>query len=546
MIGAFYIVAFFVIGIDGDFPLNDDWAYAEGVRHLLQGEGLIMPNVCAAGIAHVALGFVAAKLLGYSYVSLRICSFLVTILGAVAVFIAAASFRIPRMSAIFITLLYAANPLLLNIAFGFMSDSTALSLNMIFLACLLRGLAKKSLKTILLAFVVLALAVSVRQSALIFICLSPFCLSKRFGGGRAKFFVFSLALALPLFSAWACDQWLVACHLQSGSINRGYDLVRQAHACVVKQCLFSAPQMVLPTIIAIGQVLCYLALFCLPALVSLVPLIFWPKPNRAFRVKIVVVITALVLSVALIIVAYYHQTMPFSENILRFTTIGAQGLLGIIRPALAPKGRMIITVISFLFVVPLVVALLCVLQQVQKKTLVWQPAVITVCSTVCLAFLTLETLVRCADRYYLLALGPMLLAVGFYARKNRTNLVNPLTVVLLLGITCYSIAGNQEYLSSNRARWQAIAWLEKTGAKSAQIDGGYEYNILRDLSVYNSTYRGEAPRNNWRWWPIKGEVYLVSLSPVPGYKTIHAEPYFSLFDRKTRNIEVLEQISSGH
>ncbi len=542
MIGAFYIVALLTIGMVGDFPLNDDWAYAEGVRHLLLGEGLVMPNVCAAGIVHVALGVLTTKLIGYSYTSLRICSFLITILGAVAMFIAAASLRIPRRQAIFLTLLYAANPLLLNVALGFMSDSTALSLNMIFLACFLRGLAKKSLKTMVLAFVVLALAVSVRQSALIFICLSPFCLSKRFGGGKAKLFVFSLGLALPLLSAWACDQWLVACHLHSGSINRGYDLVRQAHASVVNQYLFSAPLMVLPTISAIGQVLCYLALFCLPALLSLLPLKFLPKPNRAFSFKTVFCIAALVLCAALIIVAHYHQTMPFSENILRFTTIGAQGLLGIIRPALAPKGRMIITVISFFFVVPLVVALVGAVQQLQKKTLAWQPAVITVCSSVCLAFLTLETLVRCADRYYLLALGPMLLAIGLCARKNRTNLVNPISVVLLLCIACYSIAGNQEYLSSNRARWQAIAWLEKTGAKSAQIDGGYEYNILRDLSVYNSTYRGESPRNNWRWWPVKGETYLISLSPVPEYRNIHLEPFFSLVDGRMRNIEVLERI----
>lgn len=79
MIGAFYIGALLIIGIGGDFPLNDDWAYGEGVRHLLLGDGLIMPAVCASGIAHVALGFIAAKLLGYSYVSLRICSFFVTI-----------------------------------------------------------------------------------------------------------------------------------------------------------------------------------------------------------------------------------------------------------------------------------------------------------------------------------------------------------------------------------------------------------------------------------------------------------------------------------
>ncbi len=179
MIGAFYIIALLAIGIGGDFPLNDDWAYAEGVRHLLLGEGLIMPNVCAAGIAHVALGFLSAKFLGYSYVSLRICSFLVTVAGAIAFYIAAASLRIPRASATFLTLLYAANPILLNVAFGFMSDSTALALNMVFLAFLTRGLAKNSLKTVALAFVVLAVAVTVRQSALIFLVLSPFFWSRK-------------------------------------------------------------------------------------------------------------------------------------------------------------------------------------------------------------------------------------------------------------------------------------------------------------------------------------------------------------------------------
>ncbi len=143
MIGAFYIVALLAIGIGGDFPLNDDWTYAEGVRHLLLGEGLIMPNVCAAGIAHVALGFLFAKVLGYSYVSLRICSFLITIVGAVAFFIAAAAMRVSHAQAAFLTLMYAANPILLNITFSFMSDSTGFALNMVFLACLFLGLVKK-------------------------------------------------------------------------------------------------------------------------------------------------------------------------------------------------------------------------------------------------------------------------------------------------------------------------------------------------------------------------------------------------------------------
>ncbi|MFA6208440.1 MAG: hypothetical protein WCT03_07730 [Candidatus Obscuribacterales bacterium] len=248
------------------------------------------------------------------------------------------------------------------------------------------------------------------------------------------------------------------------------------------------------------------------------------------------------LTSALVTIGVYHQTMPFSENILRFTTIGAQGILGIIRHPLDQPGRLIISILSFIFMIPLVVVLTSCVPLLQKKACVWPAAEVTSCTLVCLAFLTLETIVRGADRYYLIALAPTLLAIGICAKRAEIALVNTFSILLLVALAFYSIAGNQEYLSSNRARWHAIEWLEKTGVKPATVDGGYEYNILRDITIYNTKYRGESPRDNWRWWPIKSETYIISLSPVPGYKTIHLEPYFSLVDRKKRNIEVLEWI----
>lgn len=539
LIGAFYIIAIWVIGIGGDFPLNDDWAYAEGVRHLLQGDGLIMPNVCAAGIAHVGFGFVAAKLLGYSYVSLRICSFLITVAGAVAFFVTAASFRIPRTQATFLTLLYAANPLLINVCFGFMSDSTALALNMIFLACVTRGLVRRSLNTLAMAFFILALAVTTRQSALIFLVLSPFCLSKRFGATRSKYFVFAFALALPMLAAWACDRWLMNSFIDSGSTNIGYDLVRNAHSAIIQKFICSAPDMIMPSLSAFGQVLCYLALFCLPALAALFVEFAIKRQVKFITLKVFVLLFVCELALAGVNLLLYRQTMPFSENILRFTTVGAQGLLGIIRQPLDAHGRMVITILSFIFSLPLLLVLAGSLPKSQKKIDLLS-AVVTAFMLACLGFLTIETIVRCTDRYYLVALGPSLLAIGFYAKRSRINLVNPISTMLLVSLVCYSIAGNQEYLSSNRARWRAIEWLEKTGVTSAATDGGYEYNVLRDMSLYNTTYRGAPPRDKWRWWSVKGETYLVSFSPVPGYETIHSEPYFSLLDLKRRNIEVLK------
>lgn len=541
LIGAFYIFALLVIGIGGDFPLNDDWAYAEGVRHLLLGESLIMPNVCAAAIAHVALGFLSVKMLGYSYVSLRICSFLITIAGALAFFSTAASLRISRSQATFLTLLYASNPILLNIAFGFMSDSTALAMNMIFLACLARGLAKRTLTTMVIAFLVLAIAVSVRQSALIFVVLSPFCLSKRFAQDKLKIAVFVIAFALPTLSAWACDQWLMSMFIESGSTNIGYDLVRKAHSSIIQKCLFSAPDMVLPFFSAVAQVLCYLALFCLPALCALVPLAVGLRVRTFISFKLGLAFAIVIVASSLITVLHYHQTMPFSENILRATTVGAQGVLGIIRPPIDERWRIMITVGSALAAALLAVLLGGFCRSLSKQTMGWRSIVTAVSLVITTLFLVLETVVRCTDRYYLIALGPVLLALGLIAKQFKQSLLVPISIVLSIAICWYSICGNQEYLSSNRARWKGVEWLEARGVKSPLIDGGYEYNTLRDITIYNTTYRGEPPRDAWRWWPVKGEKYLVSLSAVPGYKTIHFETYYSFFDRKDHRIEVLER-----
>jgi hypothetical protein len=534
---------FLLIGLSGNFPLNDDWSYGEGVRHLLRGHGLIMPTVCAPGIAHVALGLIASKIFGYSYTSLRLCSFVITFIGALALFDAAASLRIPRRDAAFIALVYAANPVLINVAFSFMSDSTGLALNMIFLACLLRAQAQKSVKMALLAFFFLLLAISVRQSALIFLALAPFCLSSNLASTKNRHLILAALFALPVISAWCCDYWLTHRPSALGFANHDYQMVRQSHAAVVNKLLAAPHQMILPTVSAMGQLLCYLALYTLPALVAFLWLIRQAGKWSANTVRIALLVVVLLLSSALITGLCYHRTMPFAENIWRVTTIGAQALLGIIRKPVPEHRRMLLTIFSFVMSVPLTLTIVSMFRGVFKKPLNWRLAAISSCLLAAFAFLTIETLVRCTDRYYLIALAPMLLCLGLMARRYRISLVNPLSVLLLVLFAAYSIAGNQEYLSSNRARWLAIEWLESRGVEHEELDGGCEYNVLRDLSVYNSKYRGEPPRDSWRWWPIKGENYLISYSPVPGYKMVHQEPYYSLLDRKEHNIEVLEKES---
>jgi hypothetical protein len=113
---------------------------------------------------------------------------------------------------------------------------------------------------------------------------------------------------------------------------------------------------------------------------------------------------------------------------------------------------------------------------------------------------------------------------------------------LLVLLASYSLCAGQDYLTANAARWRALTKLEGQGIKSASIDGGAEYNILRDMNVYASHYRGEPPRDNWRWWPIKGEEYIVSFSPIPDYEEKWHETYYSFLTVSEHRVYVLEHL----
>ncbi|HMY54765.1 MAG TPA: hypothetical protein PL112_07560, partial [Candidatus Obscuribacter sp.] len=127
VIAAFFALSVAVISPAGDFPLNDDWSYGEAVRTFLQTGKFVMPTVCAAGFLHILWGSLFCQLAGFSYESLRWSSLVASLLGAWAFYLTLRSCRLRIREALFLSLLYAGNPIMINLAFGFMSDSTALA-----------------------------------------------------------------------------------------------------------------------------------------------------------------------------------------------------------------------------------------------------------------------------------------------------------------------------------------------------------------------------------------------------------------------------------
>ena len=88
------------------------------------------------------------------------------------------------------------------------------------------------------------------------------------------------------------------------------------------------------------------------------------------------------------------------------------------------------------------------------------------------------------DRY-LLPLLPMVLllfpTIKVAWRSYRLGLAG----LMVLLISFFSVAGTHDYLAWNRARWQALTYLESQGVENTQIDGGYEYNGWHQTSHRN-------------------------------------------------------------
>jgi hypothetical protein len=283
-----------------------------------------------------------------------------------------------------------------------------------------------------------------------------------------------------------------------------------------------------------------------------------------------------------------NRWMPFSQNLLRIPELGAHTILGINYVGLANKWRENLTWLSGLGGFLLGTLLL---DSIAKTGInFWritrgnsnlaarsgrdvracgeQPGTRqsdrrlanSICAVVALllfffqfAFNTLQSTFSDIDRYYLFPLLGALLVLALAWRRHRVKLSAFIAVPLLFTMAAYSLAATQDMMAWNRARWTAIDKLEAQGVDYKKIDGGAEYNYARDPMLFKSlilhetsyelTHRGQPPRDQWRWWSVQGEEYIISFNSIPGYDVVAKEPYWTALGGK-REILTLHQATS--
>lgn len=101
---------------------------------------------------------------------------------------------------------------------------------------------------------------------------------------------------------------------------------------------------------------------------------------------------------------------------------------------------------------------------------------------------------------------------------NRAVVIIPLVLIF-----SFSVAALHDFMAMKRSQKAAQDYLiNELHADPCRVDGGFEFN---GYHCYSQDYM-ERPGLSW-WW-IKGEDYLITLGPLPGYRVIRRFPFHRL------------------
>ena len=118
-----WVISALIINPIGEFPLNDDWAYAKSVFILCQKGEIYFGNWPAMTlIAQILYGAAFCKIFGLSFTVLRISVLLLGLAGIIAFYFLSLKFTRNSLFSFISSALIGFNPLYFSLCYTFMTD----------------------------------------------------------------------------------------------------------------------------------------------------------------------------------------------------------------------------------------------------------------------------------------------------------------------------------------------------------------------------------------------------------------------------------------
>ena len=533
-----WIVMALLVDPRGEFPLNDDWMYAHSaMTFLTQGRFELFDWQAITVLGQVLWGALFAKFFGFSMTMLRISVLVLGLLGVWSTYGLLRASKTSNLLSFWGALTLATTPLYFGVANSFMTDVPFYALTVSSYFFLFRYFEKEKPLDLAGGILFACLAILFRQLALVIPCsfALAYLASKNFN--KKGWFVAVLS-GVIVFGVYAAYYWWV-------KKNIGIPFMYHQKTALFASFFKSAGtalfwKFILHLFVSLSSVLNYLGFFLFPLLILGVP-VYWKK---LLSVETGIVCAGLCFQVGLMLYVGLTTSakviMPSAPNYIYDFGFGPLTVYyGFERMPVAPITLWwVVTAIGVLgsgiilanFTLPLFRFIRTPFKERDPRDL-WRWIL---CFIACAAYFFPCGLSGHFDRYMTFYMPfVMILALDPANRISPKELrrLLPVSVLLMLLIGYYSVAGTHDYLSWNRTRWNVLQNLMSVkGVSPLQIDGGIEFNAWYTYHAYPEPIRVPFDVNYRKslhkmWYWVYDDEYLLSFKPLEGYQPLQAFSY---------------------
>ena len=543
---ALQIALFALIEPRGEFPLNDDWAYAHSVLWLLAEQRVRLSDWIAMNLLPQTLaGGATAALFGFSFSALRHLTQAIALLGSVGMLWLFRAAGLTPTQAALAAIATVTTPWWLELANSYMSDVYALALALPAAALYLRALAPSRSAALLAAATALSVLGVLQRQVVLVLPLAFGCawIMTRSADSRPSLrSLRAWAYAAAPLAACVLAIALYKVYLANGpGVPTAQQLIEGRLLPMLGRLLVGDPFYWLWS----AKLVSWLGGF-IGLVVAGYAIVLLGRGGGSTTQRLVVLIVA----VPLIACALVGLWVPpyRSGQLITATGLGPYSLFDVLgrferevptsKPDLFWRGYGVAAAVG---ASAFLVAIATVIRKSWAERGADGPRIFLLVTVI--AYLLPFAITDFVDRYLLFVLPFILLLVhdAFGAPQQPARLgMTAVGATLMAMLAVLSAAATHDYFAWNRSRWAAVREAVHLGATPETLDGGFEYN---GFHRFESTPRIAVPDKSW-WW-VSDDRYCVSFGPRAGYRLLQAWNVRAWLPTTPSRVLLLERIVDG-
>ncbi|MFI5345189.1 MAG: ArnT family glycosyltransferase [Elusimicrobiota bacterium] len=513
VLAAAWAGVFLIADPRGQFPLNDDFQYAECARRLLAGEGLHLPEWALSWASpHAFLGALMTAPWGASNQALRIWMLVLGFIGATGVYALACRWKAGPDSALLAGLVVAVSPLYAVLSASFHLDVTAAVFTLAAMGAFLLGRENDSVRWFAVSSLLIAVSGLTRQTG--FLCaaggIAALALDRTLTPRTAAAFLCPAILLGSGFWMWVRFGHGPTWAWESGHFSPDASWTH-----------WLEPRMWMGIFQRVGESVQLGALFLFPLAILRKGDAFKRRPSRPEAAALV-----FISGFALIGWSSAHG-LPLIQNTLNHSGLGVVTLTGSDdKPGGWWESPLLWHAAAFLALISslvLVRAFAEVLRSPKGREIRAAALFVGMPYAAMLAMPVIY------DRYLLVVLpfAAAAFAAGRAEKARQSRLAFAAATVLAL----FTTAGLTDYFAWNRARWAAGQEAVDHGVPPGKVENGFDWDGQFTLTRNLALLRARSPAAEigmWDWQALNRVVAGTSFSSTPpnaGWVLIGRFPY---------------------